>query len=198
MLGLTAQPQAHLDAAGCGHHHVEADEIGGVLRDRPQRRVTVGRLDDVVTLALHELAEQRPLAGSSSTARIRGRSRLTGAGPDGVGERREVDRLAEVLVEPGRDRPIPIADHGVGGEGDDAQAGDRASSARSSLSACQPSMSGSPRSMSTRSGSAFRASAMPSAAVSAESTSWPAACSSLVASARFAGVSSTQDRRHYG
>ena len=67
------------------------------------------------------------VAGSSSTARIRGRSRFTAAGPDGVGERREVDRLAEVLVEPGRERPIPIADHGVGGERDDAQPGDGAS-----------------------------------------------------------------------
>ena len=60
MLGLAAQPLADLDAAGSGHHHVEAHEVGGVLGDRTERRVAVGGLDDVVPLPLHELAEQRP------------------------------------------------------------------------------------------------------------------------------------------
>ena len=112
--------------------------------------------------------------------------------PHSVRERGEFDRLAQVIVESRGQRSLAITEHRVSSEGNDAQPSDRARSARISLNACQPSMSGSPRSISTRSGSRARANAMPAAAVSAVKTSCPAARRSLVASARFAGVSSTR------
>ena len=63
MLGVATHPLAHLDAAGCGHHHVEADEIGVVLGDRTQRGLTVDRIDDVVTLTRQEFVEERQARG---------------------------------------------------------------------------------------------------------------------------------------
>ena len=171
-----------------------------MLRDGPQRRVTVGRLDDVVALVRQELAEQRQVRGlvvhgeDQRPLAVHG-SRLS----DGVGERREVDRLAQVPVEPGRERPIPVADHGVGGEGDDAQAGDGAvDRARSSLSACQPSMSGQPEIHEHQVGQRARAPVRcrPSA-VSADSTSWPAAREQLGGQGAVRrGVLDQQDGRH--
>ena len=62
-MGLAAQPLAHLDATGSGHHHVEADEVGHLVIDDTQCRLAVDRLDDVVALTLQELAEQRARPG---------------------------------------------------------------------------------------------------------------------------------------
>ena len=126
LVGLAAQPLADLDAVEPRHHHVEADEVGCVLRDRRQRRRPVDRLDDVVALPRQQLAEQ----GQVGRLVVDGQDQRAGRGSrqqvprDAVDERRELDRLAQVAVEPRRERALAVADHRVGREGDDPQAGD--------------------------------------------------------------------------
>src|SRR4029453_10332504 len=191
VLGVATHPLTHLDATGRGHHHVEADEIGLVLGDRTERGLTVDRIHDVVTLTRQELAEEDQGRGLVVNGKDQWPLTVHGSRPSMVS--------AKVVKSIGllkySSNPAASARSSSPSMAWAVKATMRSlatgpGSARSSLSACQPSMSGSPRSMSTRSGSSWRANAMPSAAVSAENTSCPAACSSLVASALFAGVSS--------
>src|SRR5262249_36967510 len=63
VLRIATDALAHLDAAGRGHHDVEADEIGVVLGDRAQRRLAIAGGDDVVALTRQELVQERQARG---------------------------------------------------------------------------------------------------------------------------------------
>ena len=53
------QAPADLQAVHPGHHHVEHDEVEGLLGEAVERLAAVGRLDDLVAVALQREREQR-------------------------------------------------------------------------------------------------------------------------------------------
>jgi hypothetical protein len=53
------QAAAHLEAVHPGHHHVEHDEVEGLLGEAVQRLAAVGRLHDVVAVPLQRERQQR-------------------------------------------------------------------------------------------------------------------------------------------
>ena len=62
-----AQAPAHLEAVEARHHHVEHDEVEGLLAEARERLAAVGRLHDLVAV----LAQRDTTAASGSTARRR-------------------------------------------------------------------------------------------------------------------------------